>query len=112
MRCGEIWWATLPNPQEAESGYSRPVLMVQANAFTASRIRTVIAVMISRNLALANAPGNVLLPRKHTDLPDDSVANVSQIYTLDNSFLTEEAGCLPASLLRRVETGLRLVLAV
>ena len=112
MRRGEIWWAALPNPQGSEPGYSRPVLIVQADAFTASRIRTVIAVMISSNLALANAPGNVLLPRKHTGLPSDSVANVSQIYTLDKSFLSEQAGRLPDALLRRVEAGLRLILSV
>jgi mRNA interferase MazF len=63
---------------------------VQANAFTASRIGKVIVVMVTRNLALAEAPGHVFLPRKHSLLPHDSVANVSQLYTIDKSFLKDK----------------------
>ncbi len=107
---GEIWWATLPEPRGSEAGFSRPGLVIQADSFNASRIHTVIVVMITKNLALADAPGNVFLPQKHTGLPRDSVANVSQAYTLDRSYLTERVSRLPAALCRRIETGLRLVL--
>ena len=112
MRRGEIWWASLPEPKGSEPGYSRPVLIIQADPFTVSRIRTVIVVMITRNLALADAPGNVLLPRKHTRLPHDSVANVSQMFTIDKSFLKEKVSDLTKTLLQRVEAGLRLVLSL
>jgi len=112
MRRGEIWWASLPEPKGSEPGYSRPVLIIQADPFTVSRIRTVIVVMIMRNLALADAPGNVLLPRKHTRLPHDSVANVSQMFTIDKSFLKEKVSDLTKTLLQRVEAGLRLVLSL
>jgi mRNA interferase MazF len=88
------------------------VLIVQANSFNVSRISTVVVVAISGNMALANAPGNVMLNRKHTDLSKDSVANVSQLLTLDKCFLTERVSRLPASLLKRVEAGLRLVLSL
>jgi len=112
MRRGEIWWASLPSPRGSEPAYSRPVLIVQADSFNVSRISTVIVVALTGNMALADAPGNVILNRKHTDLPKDSVANVSQLLTLDKSFLRERVSRLSASLLRRVEAGLRLALSL
>ena len=57
---GEIWWASLPEPIASEHGYRRPVLIMQADEFNRSRIATVIAVVITSNLRLAQAPGNVL----------------------------------------------------
>jgi len=110
MQRGEIWWATLPEPVGSEPGYRRPVLVVQSNAFNRSRIATVIVVVITSNLRLAQAPGNVLLPSQSTGLPQESVANVSQVITVDKRFLTERIGKLPQDLLERVESGLHLVL--
>lgn len=112
MRRGEIWWASLPAPTGSEPGYRRPVLIVQSDDFNRSRIGTVVAVTITQNLRLAEAPGNVLLPRAKTDLPEDSVANVSQVMTFDRRFLTECVGELSPRLLERVDEGLRLVLAL
>jgi len=112
MRRGEIWWASLPEPKGSDPGYSRPVVIIQADSFTVSRIRTVIVVVITRNLTLADAPGNVFLPRKQTHLPHDSVANVSQLFTIDKSFLKEKVSDLPTALLRKVEAGLCLVLSL
>jgi mRNA interferase MazF len=110
VRRGEIWWADLPEPRRSEPGYRRPVLVVQADTFNRSRIQTVIVAVITSNLELANAPGNVLLPAHSTGLPRDSVANVSQLLTLDRSFLTSQAGAVTRLLLASVEKGLRLVL--
>ncbi len=107
---GEIWWANLPEPIGSEPGYRRPVLIVQDDAFNSSQIRTAIAIVITSNLNLAQAPGNVLLPKKLTDLPRDSVANVSQLITIDKAFLTERVGALTRDLLEQVDDGLRLVL--
>ena len=107
---GEIWWASLPEPVGSEPGYRRPVLIVQSNDFNRSRIATVIAVVITSNTKLAQAPGNVFLPQKLTGLSKDSVANISQVVTIDKSFLTEKAGTLPSNILEQVEKGLRLVL--
>jgi mRNA interferase MazF len=107
---GEIWWAQLPDPIGSEPGYRRPVLIIQDYTFTQSRIRTVIVVIITSNIELANAPGNVLLPRESTGLPRDSVVNVSQIFTVDKAFLTERIGTLPVSLQAEVNEGLRIVL--
>jgi len=109
---GEIWWADLPEPIASEPGYRRPLLIVQSDVFNQSRIATVVAVALSSNLKLAQAPGNVLLPRKATGLAKDCVANVSQVITIDKSFLTEPVGTLSAYLLGQIENGLRLVMAL
>ncbi len=107
---GEVWWATLPEPQGSEPGYRRPLLVVQADAFNRSRLSTVIAVVLTSNLRLVEAPGNVLVPAEASGLPRDSVANVSQVVTIDRDFLTERAGRLRGRTLDAVEKGLRLAL--
>ncbi len=110
MTRGEIWWADLPDPRGSEPGFRRPVLIIQANSFNRSRIHTVIVAVISSNLRLAEAPGNVLLPSSVTGLPRDSVVNVSQLLTLDRSFLTEELEKLSGQLRAEIDAGLKLVL--
>ncbi len=112
MRRGEIWWAALPSSTNSEPGYKRPLLIVQSENFNISRIRTVIAVVITSNLRLSDAPGNVYLPRKSSGLSKDSVADVSQLVTVDKSFFIERAGKLRASELLEVEAGVRLVLSL
>jgi len=112
MERGDIWWAQLPDPVASEPGFRRPIVIVQSNAFNRSRIRTVIAVVVTSNLSLAEAPGNVLLLSSESGLPKDSVANVSQIITLDRDFLTEKCGRVPLRLIRSIDEGLRLVLSL
>jgi mRNA interferase MazF len=107
---GEIWWADLRAPAGSEPGYRRPVLIIQSDMANRSRIRTVVAVVLSANLRLVEAPGNVLIPAEASGLPKDSVANVSQVFTVDRTFLTESAGRIRGELLRSVEDGLRLIL--
>ena len=86
------------------------MLIVQSDAFNRSRIATTIAVVLTSNLRLADAPGNVLLPATDSGLPKDSVANVSQVVTLDKSLLTERVTRLPSRFMRAVNDGLKLVL--
>ena len=86
---GQIWWADLDAPEGSEPGFRRPVLVVQSDAFNRSRIRTVIAVALTSNLRLVEAPGNVLVPANTSGLPKDSVANVSQVLTLDKDYLAD-----------------------
>ncbi|MGH9452255.1 MAG: type II toxin-antitoxin system PemK/MazF family toxin [Terriglobia bacterium] len=112
MLRGEIWWASLRSPAGSEPGYRWPVLVIQTNQFNQSLIRTIVAIVMTSNLALARAPGNALCKKKFTGLPKDSVANISQIVTLDKSFLTERVKVLPSRLLQQVEEGLRLVLGI
>lgn len=112
MKRGEIWWADLEEPRGSEPGYRRPVLIVQEDAFNRSRISTVIAVVISSNLKLAVAPGNVSLPGTESNLSKDSVVNVSQVITLDKSCLAEKVGVVGHRTMARVGQGLRLVMGL
>lgn len=107
---GDIWWATLPAPRGSEPGYRRPVIVVQADAFNISRIQTVIVVAVSSNLKLAQARGNVHLIPKASGLTKDSVANVSQLITVDKRFLEVRIKRLPKREFMLVEDGLRLIL--
>ena len=109
---GEIWWANLPEPVGSEPGFRRPVLVIQSDDFNRSRIATVIVLVITSNIKLAQAPGNVLLPGNATGLSKDSVANVSQVITIDKSFLTENIGIIPSHLLEQIEKGIRLVMGL
>ena len=109
---GEIWWASLREPVGSEPGYRRPVLIVQSDTFNRSNIRTVICAAISSNPALTQAPGNVRLSKKESNLPKESVINVSQMVTIDRTYFTECAGSISRKTLRRVETGIRLVLGI
>lgn len=110
MQRGDVWWAELPTPTGSGPGYRRPVLLVQADAFTQSRIATIVAVVISSNLRLAAAPGNVLVRANESGLSRDSVINVSQIITLDKQLLDEYVGHLSPRTLAVVDQGIRLAL--
>jgi mRNA interferase MazF len=110
MRRGEIWWASLREPRGSEPGYRRPLVIVQSDDFTKSQIQTVIGAAVTSNTRLAVAPGNVLLQKKRSGLSRDSVVNVSQLVTVNKSFLTERIGRLSVRQLQQLNEGLRLVL--
>lgn len=107
---GDIWWADLPAPAGSGPGFRRPVAVVQSDALNRSRIATVICVPLTSNLKWSSAPGNVELSAALTSLPKDSVANVSQIVTLDKALLTLRVGKLPQSKLELILAGIALVL--
>jgi mRNA interferase MazF len=109
---GEVWWADLGEPTGSEPGFRRPLVIVQADAFNRSRIATTIAVILTSNLRLLDAPGNVLIQAQEAELPRDSVANVSQVVTLDRDMLIERVGRLGNHTMIRLDHGLRLVLAL
>src|SRR5688572_8243854 len=112
MRRGEVWWASLRTPKGSGPGYRRPVVIVQANEFTASRIATVLCVVVTSNERLAAAPGNVRIGGRGTGVRSGSVLNVSQLITLDKVALTERIGRLSSQTLEALDSGLRLVLAL
>ena len=107
---GDIWWADLPNPTGSGPGFRRPVLVVQGDSLNRSRIATVVCVPLTSNVKWADAPGNVLLSTRSTGLSKDSVANVSQIVSLDKALLTERAGRLSRTQLGLVLSGIDVVL--
>ena len=110
IKRGQVWWAALPEPQGSEPGYRRPVVVVQADSFNASRIRTVLAVVLTSNLKRDKAPGNVRVPAREAGLPKPSVANVSQLLAIDRMFLHERCGRLRAQTMAAIDSGLRLIL--
>jgi len=109
---GEIWWAGLDTPRGSEPGYRRPVLIIQANEFNASRIHTVIVLAITSNAALAAAPGNVLIRPKQSGLGKISVINVSQMLTINKDFLIAKVRRIPEEMTQQVDSGMRLALGL
>ena len=112
MKRGDLWWADLPDPSGSGPGYKRPVLVVQANPFNASRISTVIVATVTSNLALAEAPGNVRIGKSDSGLSQPSVVNVSQLVTLDRAILSRKIKTLSGAIMDKVDTGLKLVLSL
>jgi mRNA interferase MazF len=107
---GDVFWASLADPTGSGPGFRRPVVVVQGDAFNASRLATVVVVPLTSNLRWAAAPGNVLLRADRTGLPKDSVANVSQIVAVDRSVLSDRVGHLAEAELALILAGIDLVL--
>jgi mRNA interferase MazF len=109
---GELWWADLGEPRGSAPALRRPVLVVQSEPYNRSRLATAIVMAVTTNHRLAGMPGNVFLPASVTGLPSDSVANVTQLATLDRSHLLERIGPVPGWLMADVDRGVRQVLAL
>ena len=107
---GDVYWADLPDPVGSEPALRRPVVVVQSDALNASRLATVIVVPLTSNLKWSTSPGNVLLLGRHTGLPKDSVANVTQIISIDRGILSEHVGRVSAARIRHILEGINLVL--
>lgn len=111
-RRGSICWADLGEPRGSKPAKRRPVLVIQADPFNASRLNTTVAAVITSNTGLAAMPGNVFVPATASGLPRDSVVNVTALVTLEKTGLDPETGHLPASLMDDVDRGLRRVLGL
>lgn len=109
---GEIWWADLPDPVESGPGFRHPVLVLQNDEFNVSKIRTVIVALISSNMNIARAKGNVAILPRQSGLSKESVINVSQLLTIDKSLLLERVEALSLSKMEQVAAGLRIVLSL
>ena len=107
---GEVYWLNLGPPFGSEPSYRRPHVVIQSNGFNHTRINTVVVCALTTNLALANAPGNVLLYEGEANLPEQSVVNVTQILTVDKRRFAEKIGVLSAGRLRQILHGVALVL--
>ncbi|MBO0879802.1 MAG: type II toxin-antitoxin system PemK/MazF family toxin [Mycobacterium sp.] len=108
----DVYWADLGPPAGSRPAKRRPVLVVQSDPYNASRLATVLAVVITSNTALATMPGNVFLPAAATRLPRDSVVNITAIVTLNKADLTDRVGNIPSGLMHEVDRGLRRVLGL
>ena len=107
---GDIWWADLGTPSGSAPGFRRPIVVVQGDPFNRSRVATVVCVPLTSNLRWAEAPGNVVLPARATRLSKDSVANVSQLVTLDRNVLEEHVVKLSRRRVEAILAGVDVVL--
>ena len=107
---GDIWWADLGTPSGSAPGFRRPIVVVQGDPFNRSRVATVVCVPLTSNLRWAEAPGNVVLPARATRLSTDSVANVSQLVTLDRNVLEEHVVKLSRRRVEAILAGVDVVL--
>jgi mRNA interferase MazF len=112
IKRGQIWWADLPEPHGSSPGFEHPIVVIQSDDFNQTKLNTVIGTIITSNLDLAEMPGNVLIKKTQTELPKDSVVNVTQIVTVDKSDLLEYVGTLSERKMEQIEKGLRLVLSL
>jgi mRNA interferase MazF len=112
MTRGEIWLAEFGIPYGGEPGFTRPVLIVQDDSFNKSRLKTIVILPLTTNLRLADAPGNVLLEKKDSNLPDDSVIVTAQLYAIDRGRFKEKLSKTPRLIMEQVENGMKLVLGI
>lgn len=109
---GSIHWADLGAPHGSGPGKRRPLVVLQADRFTNSRLATVVTAVLTSNTRLAAMPGNVIVPTTVSGLPRDSIVNVTAVITIDRVHLEPPVGLLPLDLMRQVDQGLRLVLGL
>lgn len=111
LRRGDIWWIDLPPPEVSEPGDRHPFLILQRDIFNRSAIRSVVGLVITSNAGLASLSGNVLIPPGVAGLSKESVVNVTQVLTVDRrAHVAGYVGSLTGEMMRKVESGLRLVL--
>lgn len=106
---GEIYWVALGEPNSSEPGYRHPHIIIQNNVFNSSQINTVVVCSLTSNLKRALSPGNVTLKKGEANLPKKSVVNITQIYTVNKSDLTEKIGKVSKDRLREILSGIQLL---
>ena len=112
MLRGELWWADLGLPRGSAPALRRPVLIVGADQYNRSQLRTITVVVLTSNLRLAAVPGNVAVSADLAGAPGDSVANVTQIATIDRGALEKRIGAMPDWAMAQVDAGLERALAL
>lgn len=110
IKQGDIFWVDFGSPKGSEPGYRHPHVIIQNNVFNASKINTIVICALTSNLKWARSPGNVLLKKGEGNVPKDSVVNISQIATVDKSFLEEKIGTLPPSKIKQIIDGVKLLI--
>lgn len=112
MLRGEVWWADLGLPRGSAPALRRPVLIISADQYNRSRLKTVTVAVLTGNVGLAALPGNVAVSTEYAPLETDSVVNVTQIATIDRAALEERVTMLSDWIVAQVDVGLRRALAL
>ncbi len=106
---GDVYWIDFDEPAGSEPGYRHPHVVIQNNIFNRSRINTAVVCSLTSNLKRSNSPGNVTLKKGEADLPKKSVVNISQIFTVNKSDLSEKIGTLSKQRIAQILEGIRLL---
>jgi mRNA interferase MazF len=109
---GDICWVDLGPIVDRVPAKRRPVLVVQSDHYTRSRLSTVIVAAITSTTERAGIPGNVFVPEAASGLPKDSVVIATEVVTLDRDRVGDPVGTLPPTLMRDVDAGLRRALSL
>ena len=109
IRQGDVYWIDFDQPAGSEPGYRHPHVVIQNNIFNHSRINTVVVCSLTSNLKRSDSPGNVTLKKGEADLPKKSVVNISQIFTVNKSDLSEKIGTLSKQRIAQILEGIRLL---
>lgn len=109
IRQGDVYWVDLGPPSGSGPGYLHPHVVVQNDLFNRSRLQTAVVCALTSNLALAQAPGNVLLDDGEANLPKRSVVSVTQPFNVDKGDLDEKIGSLSPLRVREILSGIDLV---
>jgi mRNA interferase MazF len=112
MTRGEIWWVDYGIPYGSESGYRRPVIIMQNDFFNNSKIKTTIVVPLSTNLLLADVPGNILINKRDSKLTKDSVILISQTGVIDKERLIEKVSKINNDIMDKIENGIIFILGI
>lgn len=109
---GGVHWADFGPVVDSAPAKRRPVVVVQVDAFNATRLATVVVCPLTSKTDRAEIPGNVFIPASASGLPRDCVVNVTQLMTVGRSALTAQVSTLPPYLLADIDKGLLLVLGL
>lgn len=110
IRQGDLFWVDLGQSSGSGPALRRPFVVIQNDLFNHSRLATVIVCALTSNLRRAEAPGNVMVPQGEGNLSQDSVVNVTQLFTIDKGELNDRIGRLGGERMTDVLRGVRLVL--
>ncbi len=109
IKQGDIFWVKLRAPKGSEPGFRHPHVVIQNDVFNASRINTVVVCALTSNLKRAQAPGNITLIKGEANLSKKSVANISQVFTVDKSELKDKIGSLSSARTKEIIEGIKLL---
>lgn len=116
-RRGDVWWVRQPvAPGQAadDSTRRRPYLVVSADSWNLETEypRVTLCPLIGAEHVLHRYDTDVVLRRRETGLPKDSVVRCVEVYTIFRDLLLERVATVPGRRMLEVDHALRLYLAL